>query len=92
MLSICDDYWKRWRVEYNQNKCGIIVSNERNTLKSLRQWKIGAQTIEKVEDYMHLGVSCNDFMSTKKSIQDGCIKLRGTFREWSVANMHTERH
>lgn len=79
MMSICHNYSVKWRFEYNANKCGVIVFNETGNRNTERRWKLGPQTVNEVVEYTHLGINCNSFLSTKKSIQDACIKLRGTY-------------
>ena len=89
MLNICHAYACKWRFEYNPLKCGVIVFNEKSTKKvHVRQWNIGSAQICEVDDYTHLGITCNKFMDNSMCIQEATIKLRGTLLSISNSGLH----
>ena len=47
--------------------------------KSKRAWNLGNDIVAESENYKHLGVNNNKYLSNKISIQDATHKLKGTF-------------
>ena len=81
LLCICYAYSCKWRYNYSAPKSSVIVYNEtkNNYQKSNRVWYLGNSIIAESENYKHLGVNNNKYLSKKISIQDASHKLKGTF-------------
>ena len=81
LLCICYAYSCKWRYEYSTPKCSVIVYNEtkRQFLNSNRVWYMGNDTIMENENYKHLGVNTNKYLSHTINIKDATDRLKGTF-------------
>jgi hypothetical protein len=79
MLDICSEYSKRWRYSYNAEKCAVMVFNERTNNDRDRDFYLGNTKICETSNYLHLGINCDPFLSTRKMVEDACTKLRGTY-------------
>jgi len=79
LLDICWKYSITWRFFYNPEKCKIVVFNERTSPLQNRIFTIGPNVISETDNYSHLGVMCNQHLSSKDSIHKASNKLRGTY-------------
>ena len=81
LLCICYASSCKWRYEYSAPKCSVIVYNEtkRQFLNSNRVWYMGTDTIMENENYKHLGVNTNKYLSHTINIKDATDRLKGTF-------------
>ena len=81
LLCICYAYSCKWRCEYSASKCSVIVYNENkyDYMKSKRKWHFGNDIIKEDENYKHLGIINNKFLSKKVNIKDATDKLKGTY-------------
>ena len=81
LLCICYAYSCKWRYEYSAPKCSVIVYNEtkRQFLNSNRVWYMGNDTIMEIENYKHLSVNTNKYLSHTINIKDATDRLKGTF-------------
>ena len=81
LLCICYAYSCKWRYEYSASKCSVIVYNENkyDYMKSKRKWHFGNDIIKEDENYKHLGIINNNFLSKKVNIKDATDKLKGTY-------------
>ena len=68
MLHICWLYSCKWRYYYNAQQ----------------HFMLGQEVLELCESYCHLGVTCEKHLSVKSSINEACVKFRGSF--FSAAN------
>ena len=68
MLHICWLYSCKWRYYYNAQQ----------------HFMLGQEVLELCESYCHLGVTCEQHLSVKSSINEACVKFRGSF--FSAAN------
>ena len=86
LLCICYAYSCKWRYEYSALKSSVIVYNETkyNYMKSKRVWRFGNDIIKENENYKHLGIINNKYLSKKLNIKDVTDKLKGTY--FSLAN------
>ncbi len=92
MIELCYRYSTKWRYEYNVAKCAIIVFHESDEdfITRRRTWKLGSETINECERYVHLGVVFNRKFSLTDCVEESCKKLRGTF--FSLVNSGINRH
>ena len=51
---------------------------------------MGQQQIEIVDQYTHLGITCDKYVSTQHLIQEACRRLRGTFLSICNSGIHPE--
>lgn len=49
-----------------------------------RVWKLGEDYIQKKEQYKHLGILCDKYMTFDNIVAEACRKIKGTF--WSIIN------
>ena len=70
LLCICYAYSCKWRYEYSASKCSVIVYNENkyDYMKSKRIWHFGNDIIKEDENYKHLGIINNKYLSKKVNI------------------------
>lgn len=78
MLKICYDYSLKWRYLYNANKCATVIFNEQKSSSRL-PFYLGPDPIPFANGYKHLGVKCDNVLSSSESMRDACNKLRGTY-------------
>ena len=81
LMDLCYSYSRTWLFDYNPVKYSVIVFNEikRQFKFSNRKWLIGNSTIQESENYTHLGINCNKYLSNSDSVQEFALKLRGSF-------------
>ncbi|KAH3709274.1 hypothetical protein DPMN_068736 [Dreissena polymorpha] len=84
MMKTCYDYSCKWRFEYNQSKCAVIVVNEQRCSRPERFWTLGRETIQEAELYTHLGMKCYRNMSSGALMCDASSMMRGTLN----SNLH----
>jgi len=72
LLDICWKYSITWRFFYNPEKCKIVVFNERTSPLQNRIFTLGPNVISETDNYSHLGVMCNQHLSSKDSIHKAC--------------------
>ena len=69
----------KWRFEYNASKCAVIVFNKHGSAHQERTWSIGNEVVMETNSYTHLGLLCDEFMSSSALMDASAKKLRGTF-------------
>ena len=81
LMQICYVNSCKWHYEYAPIKCCVIVYNESKYefIRSNRVWHLGNSQVEEDENYKHLGVINNKYLSFKPNIKDATDKLKGTF-------------
>ena len=81
LMQICFINSCRWHFTHAPIKCNVIVYNESKFefIRSDRSWMLGNSQIEEEENYKHLGVINNKYLSLKPNIKDATDKLKGTF-------------
>ena len=87
LLCICYAYSCKCRYEYPALKIAVIVYNETkyDYLKSKRVWRFGNGIIKENENYKHLGIINNKYLSKKVNIKHVTDKFKkGTY--FSLAN------
>ena len=69
VLCICYAYSCKWRYEYPALKSSVVVYNETKNdyMKSRRVWRFGNDIIKENENYKHLGIINNKYLSKKVS-------------------------
>jgi len=87
MLGICHSYAMKWRFEYNINKCAVVIAHGNNSVGE-RLFSMGRQQIKQVDKYIHLGITCDQYLSTGLLVQEACRKLRGTFLAICNSGVH----
>ena len=62
-------------------KCCVVVYNELRFefLRTDRVWHLGNNQVAEDENYKHLGIVQNKYLSFKQCIKDATDKLNGTF-------------
>ena len=78
LSAICNEYANRWRYSYNSNKCDVLVFNEYQKLTRERLFMLGDSIISEASDYVHIGVKCDNVLSSQCCVRDACNTLRGT--------------
>ena len=81
LIQICFLNSCKWHFEYMPIKCCVVVYNESKFefLRTDRVWHIGNNQVEEDENYKHLGIMQNKYLSLKPCIKDATDKLKGTF-------------
>jgi len=79
MIDICYNCSCKWRFEYNASKCAVIVFNKHGSDHQERTWSIGNKVITETNSFTHLGLLCDEFMSSSALMDESAKKLRGTF-------------
>ena len=80
MMHLCYRYACKWRFEYNQAKCAVVVFNEsiKDYKSSNRSWKLGHYHVNETDKYTHLGINLCKYMDIDDNVKSGISKLRGT--------------
>jgi len=73
MLDICYSYSCKWRYFYNAKKCAVLVFNDSANPSLERTYRIGPDVIR--ETQIHIGIFCDENLSTKHQVSDACVKL-----------------
>jgi len=76
MLVLCYNYAMKWRLEYNAVKCAVVICNSPDKGHSEHSFHMGQQQIDIVDQYTHLGITCDKYLSTHLLIQEACRRLR----------------
>ena len=86
LLCICYAYSCKWRYEYSVLKSSVIVYNETkyDYMKSKRVCRFGNDIIKENENYKHLGIINNKYLSKRVNNKDVTDTLKGTY--FSLAN------
>ena len=81
MLSMCYSYSCRWRYEYNASKCAVVVFNEtkHQFQRTDRVWFLGNERVIESESYLHLGITCNKYLTNKDNVKQICSKIKCTY-------------
>ena len=81
LMRICFNNSCKWHFSYMPTKCCVIVYNESKYeyIRSNRSWVIGNSPVEEDENYKHLGVISNKYLSLKPNIKDASDKMKSTF-------------
>jgi len=90
MLASSYNYAMKWRFEYNAAKCAVVICNSPDKGHSEHSFHMGQQQIEIVDQYTHLGITCDKYLSTHLLIQEACRRLRGTFLSKCNSGIHAE--
>src|SRR4051794_32437804 len=53
LVTIAEDYARRWKFVFNTKKCKVVVFNRKNAHPSI---KLDNDTLEVVQEYKYLGV------------------------------------
>ena len=89
MLQICTNYANKWRFLYNASKCSVLIYN--NHTSETPVFYLGQESIPISDNYIHLGIECNPYLSTAKNIDDACIRLRGSYMGLCAKGISPER-
>ncbi|KAH3705708.1 hypothetical protein DPMN_080786 [Dreissena polymorpha] len=65
-------------------KCGVIAFNDSVSSGHEKKWYMGTQQLNEVKLFSHLGLICDESLSTTKSLNDASNKLRGTFLTYRI--------
>ena len=81
LMRICFNNSCKLHFSYMPTKCCVIVYNESKYeyIRSNRSWVIGNSPVEEDENYKHLGVISNKYLSLKPNIKDASDKMKSTF-------------
>ena len=90
MLALCYKYAMKWRFEYTTVKCAVVICNSPDKGHSEHSFHMGQQQTEIVDQYTHLGITCDKYLSTHLLIQEACRRLRGTFLRICNNGIHPE--
>ena len=79
-MDMCDQYSLKWRYEFNHTKCGVVTFGESKALHfqsmNEREWKLGDDTVDEVNEYKNLGVLKNYIGSFSSNVTDNIEKTR----------------
>jgi len=78
MIDICYQYSCKWRFEYNASKCAVIVFTKQRSNQPKQSWSLGSAVITETSTYTHLGLLCDEYMSSSILVDEAIKKLRGT--------------
>ncbi|MES9881493.1 MAG: reverse transcriptase family protein [Sedimenticola sp.] len=89
MMDICYKYSCNWRYDYNASKSAIVVYNESKCeyRRSNRNWILGDEIVPDKEEYLHLGIVCDKYLSDTENVKQCNTKLRGTFLSLSNSGL-----
>ena len=92
LIDLCFKNSLNERYRYNIEKCNIVVFNESNheAQGQSRSWTMGADAVEEIAQYTHLGVLCDKRLNIDENIKQSCAKLRKTFFSLSNYGVHRE--
>ena len=81
LMRICVLNSCKWHYEYAPIKCCVVVYIESRFefLRTDRVWHLGNNLVDEGENYKHLGVINNKYLSFQPCIKDATDKLKGTF-------------
>ena len=88
MLALRYNYAMKWRFEYNADKCAVFICNSPDKGHSEHSFHMDQQQIDIVDQYTHLGITCDKYVSTQLLIQEACRRLRGTFLSICNSGIH----
>ena len=60
MLALRYNYAMKWRLEYTTAKCALVICNSPDKGHSEHSFHMGQQQIEIVDQYTHLGITCDN--------------------------------
>jgi hypothetical protein len=69
MLKICNIYSREWRFLYNPSKSAVITFNPAILVHDSVIFSLGNDVITINFTYKHLGVECDQHLSTMKSMK-----------------------
>ena len=82
MLSSTFSYSRKWRYEFNFDKCSIMVFGESPhqwaQVKEFRTWMLGPKPIAEVTSTTHLGFTINKYMKATNIVISAAQKLKGS--------------
>ena len=64
---------------YNAKKCAEFVFNASANPTPERTYRIGPDVIRETDSQNHLGIFCDENVSTKQQVSDACVKLRSSY-------------
>ena len=70
--------------------CDCYICNSPDKGHSENSFHMGQQQIEIVDQYTHLGITCDKYLPTHLLIQEACRRLRGTFLSICNSGIHPE--
>ena len=76
LSAICNEYAVSGDTVITQTN--VLVFNEHQKLTRERLFMLGDSIIPEASDYVHLGVKCDNFLSSQCCVRDACTKLQGT--------------
>jgi hypothetical protein len=90
LIDICYNNSLTERYLYNAQKSNICIfnKNRRDFEKHTDNSKLGHDIIQETDNYVHLGVPCNIYMTLKSSIDLACSKLRKTYFSLADCGVH----
>ena len=94
LMRICFLSSCKWHYEYAPIKCCVVVYNESRFefLRTDRVWHLGNNLLEEGENYKHLGVINNKYLSFKPCIKDATDNLKGTLLALSAVVCFMRTH
>lgn len=92
LINICLKYSYTWRFLHSANKSAVVVYNEKKSdfMRTKRVWKLGEDFIPEKEQYKHLGILCDKYMTFDNIVAEACRKIKGTFLSIINCGLHDD--